>query len=184
MYNLKMNFTFLSLIALFTLSIFTYSCAKEEAQEMVVNTPSPQENIPIAAPIDERLVLPKGMEADPDLVTDYLNAAEDAIFSKLKENYRTMEFLRGEELYELVYNGMKDGQHLADVNLTKYFTEEQTIRFSSFSLDSQVESRCIACTNYGQYNGSWCWYGCYNYCATPTSSYNGNYVSWYVYWPC
>jgi len=160
----KLKSILFTLMAIVTISIFMISCEQEAINEI----PGDELNKIESTSLDTRYVLPKGIMNSPERIADYMNSADDNVRLKLNENYRIMEFLRNEELYEIIYTDLQEGAHLADVNLSNYLNTKQLSRLNSFSSDSHIISRCWVGGILSQYNGGWCVYLYVNWCDAST----------------
>jgi len=160
MKNLKIKLGLFSLLMILAASVFLTSCEQEGIDE----TPIYELYEAELSSINTRYVLSKGLIENQQEAVVYMNSADDNTLSKLNENYRIMEFLHNEGLYETIYEDIQQGQHLSDVDLSNYLDVNQLARLKSFSLDSMLISRCIYCAS-TQHNGGWCLYTCGDYCA-------------------
>jgi len=126
---LKLKSIGFSLMALaITLTFLLTACEKTE--KTAIN--ETQINGEISEYLNGKyIVLPLGYEEDVDYI-NYLQNADKDLIDKLVENYRIAEFLHQIDLFWEVKSQIKKGDHLADIDLSKYLNAKQMLSLKDF----------------------------------------------------
>lgn len=127
MKNLKIRFGLLNLLVALIVCIGLISCEQEELPSDEIVT-SQEENELL---INQPLILPYGYEG-AEVAAEYISNASDEEIQKMIENYKITHFLFQEELYTEVTQDLSFGEHISDIDLSKYLTEEQLALLANY----------------------------------------------------
>jgi len=160
MKNLKIKFGLFSLLAILVVSVFLTSCEQENIVSPISETPLLQGDLQ-----NTYYLFPVGITEN--VISTYLNSIYEETTRKLEENYRISRFLEIEGKFEEVWDDMVEGQHLSDINLEHYLSDNQIDRLETYKPSPIIEFRETCGWHFwskSHYNGGWCIYEYAYYC--------------------
>ncbi len=145
MKNLKLNFTFFSLLAVLTISVLMTSCGKENI--------APEDNIEAAADAETDILLAKELiEQGEEAVESYLQSLTSAEIAVHVNDYTIMRYLETKGKLKGVDQNYRDTGNFSDLDLTKLLSaEEQTELVSQLAPVSEDVAHNRGCTCYHYY---------------------------------
>jgi len=146
---LKLKAGLLSLLTVFTISVFLSSCEQD-----YVNTNDPIETITnVAAKTEAVYILPHGYDdLSQKQINEYVESLDESTTELLVESRKVAHYFKYLDKFELLYNNAKDGDIFDNNTLDKYLSKEETEGYSQFEIpaetDNQYNKKGCSCSSW------------------------------------
>lgn len=184
MKNLKINFRFFSLLALFTFTIFLISCEEEIVQQSEISdVNSYGENSSNINKDMPELLLPFGYnqlsQEDQD---QYTNSLDEKTILKLIESAKIKNYFEILDKKDILLNNSKYGEIYDESKLSLYLSDDEVQGFQLFT-DSNLENR-FGCDCDSDYHKRFCNTGTFRVRGQITTCYYEKWVKECHAWYC